>query len=98
MFEGLKAALMEEPVLTLPDNVKTFEIHMNASDITIGGVLMQDRHPIAFESYKLNEAERRHTVQEKEMTGIVHCLMTWRHYSLGSKFVVKTEKVATRYF
>ena len=29
---------------------------------------------------------------------IVHCLRTWRHYLLGSKFVVKTDNVATSYF
>ncbi|RVW62742.1 hypothetical protein CK203_060210 [Vitis vinifera] len=40
------------------------------------GVLMQDRHPIAFESRKLNDIERRYTVQEKERTAIVHCLRT----------------------
>ena len=32
------------------------------------------------------------------MTAIVHCLRTWRHYLLGSKFVVKTDNVATSYF
>ncbi|MCF8701926.1 DDE-type integrase/transposase/recombinase, partial [Corynebacterium sp. MC-10] len=64
----------------------------------IGGVLMQDKHPIAFESRKLNETERRYTVQEKEMTAIVHCLRTWRHYLLGSKFIVQTDNVATSYF
>ncbi|KAF7821490.1 Transposon Ty3-I Gag-Pol polyprotein [Senna tora] len=47
---------------------------------------------------KLNDAERRYTVQEKEMTVVVHCLRTWRHYLLGSKFVVKTDNVATSYF
>ena len=59
---------------------------------------MQDRHPIAFENSKLNESKQRYTVQEKEMTAIVHCLRTWRHYLLGSKFVVKTDNVATSYF
>lgn len=34
-------------------------------------------HPIAYESRKLNDTERRYTVQEKEMTAIVHCLRTW---------------------
>ncbi|RVW25255.1 Transposon Tf2-2 polyprotein [Vitis vinifera] len=56
------------------------------------------RHPIAFESLKLNDAERRYTVQEKEMTVIIHCLRTWRHYLLGSHFIVKTDNVATSYF
>lgn len=50
---------------------------------------MKDRHQIAFESCKLNETERRYTVQEKEMK---------RHFLLGSKFVVKTDNVATSYF
>ncbi|CAL1370495.1 unnamed protein product [Linum trigynum] len=59
---------------------------------------MQDGHPIAFESRKLSETERRYTIQEKEMTVVVHCLRTWRHYLLGSKFVVKTDNVATSYF
>ncbi|RVW57491.1 Transposon Ty3-I Gag-Pol polyprotein [Vitis vinifera] len=45
--------------------------------------------------FELNDAERRYTVQEKEMTAIVHCLRTWRHYLLGSHFIVKTDNVAT---
>lgn len=59
---------------------------------------MQEGHP---ESRKLNDTERRYTVQEKEMTmakKVVHCLRTWRHYLLGSKFIVKTDNVATSYF
>ncbi|RVW59633.1 Transposon Ty3-G Gag-Pol polyprotein [Vitis vinifera] len=48
--------------------------------------------------FELNDAERRYTVQEKEMTAIVHCLHTWRHYLLGSHFIVKTDNVATSYF
>ncbi|RVX00707.1 Transposon Tf2-12 polyprotein [Vitis vinifera] len=93
-----KKAVTEEPVLALPDHTKVFEVHTDASDFAIGGVLMQERHPIAFESRKLNDTERRYTVQEKEMTAIVHCLRTWRHYLLGSHFIVKTDNVATSYF
>ena len=39
-FEGLKAAITEEPVLMLPDFSKIFEVHTDASNFTIGGVLM----------------------------------------------------------
>lgn len=59
---------------------------------------MQEGHPIAFESRKSNEAERRYSAHEKEMTAVVHCLRTWRHYVLGAPFVIKTDNVATTYF
>ncbi|XP_015946584.1 uncharacterized protein LOC107471601 [Arachis duranensis] len=97
-FDELKAAIIEGSVLALSDYSKVFEVHADASDYAIGGVLMQEGHPIAFESRKLNDTERRYTVQEKEMTAVVHCLRTWRHYLLGSHFIVKTDNVATSYF
>ena len=97
-FEDLKKALMEEPVLRLPDLSKPFEVHTDASDFAIGGVLMQEGHPIAFESRKLNDTERRYSAHEKEMTAVVHCLRTWRHYLLGSHFIVRTDNIATSYF
>ena len=97
-FDTLKHTVIREPVLKLPDFSMPYEVHTDASDFAIGGVLMQEGHPIAFESRKLKDAERRYTVQEKEMTAVVHCLRTWRHYLLGSHFVVKTDNVATSYF
>ena len=89
---------MEETVLSLPDFSKPFEVHTDASDFAIGDVLMQEGHPIAYESRKLNEAEQRYSAHEKEMTAVVHCLRTWRHYLLGAHFVVKTDNVATTCF
>lgn len=47
---------------------------------------------------KLNDTKRWYTVQENEIIVVVHCLWTWRHYLLGSKFLVKTDNVATSYF
>lgn len=32
------------------------------------------------------------------MTAVVYCFRTWRHYLLGSKFLVMTDNVATSYF
>ncbi|KAK3006876.1 hypothetical protein RJ639_015460 [Escallonia herrerae] len=66
----LKEAVTEEPILALPDHTKVFELQTDASDFAIGGVLMQEGHPIAFESRNLNDTERRYTVQEKEMTAV----------------------------
>ena len=54
-FEDLKGAIMADPVLALPDHAKPFEVHTDASDYAIGGALMQEGHPIAYESRKLND-------------------------------------------
>ncbi|KAK3025434.1 hypothetical protein RJ639_042160 [Escallonia herrerae] len=63
----MKQAMSEDPVLALPDVSKSFEVHTDASDFALGGVLMQEGHPVAYESRKLNEAERRYTTHEKEL-------------------------------
>ena len=73
-FENLKTTMTRGPVLRLVDVTKPFEIETDASDLALGGVLIQEGHPIAYESRKLNDAERRYTVSEKEMLAVVHCL------------------------
>ncbi|KAE8694779.1 hypothetical protein F3Y22_tig00110773pilonHSYRG00015 [Hibiscus syriacus] len=89
-FEKIKEAMVNEPVLVLPDYTKPFVVFTDASDVAISGVLMQEGHPVAYESRKLNETERRYSVHEKEMTAVVHCLRIWRHYLLGSRLVGKS--------
>ncbi len=64
-FETLKGILVKAPVLKLPDFDKEFEIHSDASDFAIGGVLVQEGRPVAFESKKLSEMERRWPTHEK---------------------------------
>jgi len=82
----------------LPDFNKDFEIHFDASDFAIGGVLVQDGRPVAFESKKLSETERRWPTHEKEMWAVIHCFKTWGHY-IGSKdVVVWTDNVTLKYF
>jgi hypothetical protein len=54
-FETLKGILLKAHVLKLFDFDKDFEIHSNAYDFAIGGVLVQDGRPVVFENKKLNE-------------------------------------------
>ncbi|KAA3452502.1 polyprotein [Gossypium australe] len=56
-FTQVKQVMTRKLILTLSDYSKPYEVHMNASEYAIGGVLMQDEHPVAFESQKLNETE-----------------------------------------
>ncbi|KAK2979366.1 hypothetical protein RJ640_018446 [Escallonia rubra] len=97
-FLAMKRAMSEDPVLALPDVSKSFEVHTDASEFALGGVLMQECHSVAYESRKLNEAERRNTIHEKELLAVVHCLRVWRHYLLGSSFIVRTDNTAVSHF
>ncbi|KAK4384076.1 RNA-directed DNA polymerase [Sesamum angolense] len=45
---------------------------VDASDRALGGVLVQDKHYIAFESRKLKDAELRYSTHEKEMTAVIY--------------------------
>ncbi|KAK4397716.1 hypothetical protein Sango_1247100 [Sesamum angolense] len=62
--------MVTDPVLGLLDMSKPFVVETDASDFVLGGVLMQDGHPVAFESKKLKDIERCYSVHEKELLDI----------------------------
>ncbi len=63
-----------------------------------GGVLLQEGHPVAFESRKLNDAALNYQTTEKEMLAVVHALRVWRCYLEGAEFTVYTDHVSNTYF
>ena len=96
-FGELKRRLTSAHVLKFPEFKKPFEMHTDTSDFAIGGVLMQEGRPVAFESKKLSDVERRWLTHEKEMWAVVHCLKLWQHY-LGLEYTkVYTDNVSMRY-
>ncbi|KAL2248380.1 UNVERIFIED_CONTAM: Retrovirus-related Pol polyprotein from transposon [Sesamum indicum] len=97
-FDDLKKAMVTDHVLALPDMSKPFVVETDASDFALGGVLMQDGHPVAFESRKLKDDKRYYSVHEKELLAVVYCVRLWRHYLLGSLFVVRTDNTAVSHF
>ena len=56
-FDELKRSMSSDPVLALPDVSKPFEVQTDASNFALGGVLLQEGHPVAYESRKLSDAE-----------------------------------------
>jgi hypothetical protein len=85
-------------MLKFPYFRKLFEVHIDASDFTIGGVLMQDAHPITFESKKLCGAQLRWLTCEKKKYAIVCCLKMWQHYLGTHKTKVFTNSASLKYF
>ncbi|KAL0301589.1 UNVERIFIED_CONTAM: Retrovirus-related Pol polyprotein from transposon.6 [Sesamum radiatum] len=96
-FDNLKRTMVTDPVLALPDMSKPFTVETDGSDFALGEVLMQYGHPVAFESRKLKNVERRYSVHEKELLAVINYLRLCRHYYLGSPFVVETDNTAVSY-
>jgi hypothetical protein len=97
-FELLKQKLIEAPLLRTPDESLPYEVVTDASDLGLGGVLLQEGHPVAFESGKLNSAELKYQTTEKEMLAVVHALRVWRCYLEGADFTVYTDHESNTYF
>ncbi|GJP33107.1 hypothetical protein CLOM_g17676, partial [Closterium sp. NIES-68] len=100
-FDQLKIALTSPPVLRISDPNRPYEVVTDASDIAIGAVLLQDfgdgLQPVAYESRKLQGAEKNYTVHDKEMLAIVHAFKTWRCYLTGADVTVRTDHKSLQY-
>ena len=78
------------PFLALPDFTQPFIVEYDASGKGIARILMQNHHPIAFESMKLREHERLYSIYDKEMLAIMHAMSKFRQYLVGGCFVMRT--------
>ncbi|GJP74506.1 hypothetical protein CLOP_g5073 [Closterium sp. NIES-67] len=100
-FEALTTLLMSPPVLRIADPERPFEVITDASDIAIRAVLMQDfgngLQPLAYESKKMQSAERNYQVHDKEMLAIVHAFKIWRCHLTGADMTVRTDHKSLQY-
>ncbi len=97
-FEDLKEKLWPAPMLKFPYFTKSFEVHINANDFVINGVLMKKGHPIAFESKKLYGTQLWWPTHKGELYTIICCPIMWQHYLGTQKIKVFTNNVVLNFF
>jgi hypothetical protein len=91
-FDALKHALIQAPVLTLPDFAKPFQLETDACDSGVGAVLMQQGHPVAFLSKALGSKNRTLSTYDKECLAILMAIDKWKSYLQVGEFFIHTDQ------
>lgn len=97
-FNELKNLLTHAPLLALPNFDKPFEIHCDASSFAIGGVLTQEKRPIAYFSEKLFGAQINYPIYDKDLYALVRVLHVWEHFLCPHEFILHTDHETLKYF
>jgi hypothetical protein len=97
-FEMLKDCLISSPILIMPNDKDLFTVMTDASDFALGAVLAQERDNkdlvVAYASKKLNPAEVRYHINEKEGMAVMWALhKKYRRYLHGRHFRVITDSL-----
>ena len=96
-FEKLKSILANEPVLLAPNFNKPFKLAVDASDVAVGAVLLQEydgiEHPVCYYSKKLCKHQVPYSTVEKETLALIMALQHFDVYlsSPVSSVVVYTD-------
>jgi hypothetical protein len=96
-FQELKKRLTMASVLTMPDMERPFSIYCGASGQSLGCVLMQDGHVVAYASRQLRKHEEKYPTHDLELAAVVHALKIWRHYIIGKRCEVYLDHESLKY-
>ena len=96
-FSILKEKLIYQLVLVLPDLMKSFEIQCDACGHSLGVILLQEGHAIAYKSRRLNDHKKNLDIYEKELLAIMHALDTWKLCLLKTPFILCTNHQSLKY-
>lgn len=93
-FQLLKMAMIQAPVLAVPDFTQTFVLETDACKDGVGAVLMQQGHLVAYLSKALCHKNEALSTHEKEYLAILMVVDKWWPYLQHQHFVVCTDQQA----
>lgn len=83
--------MAEDTLLRFPDFTLPFDLHTDASQLQIGGVISHLGKPIGFFSQKFNAAQTNYTITEKEILSIVETLKHFHYTLYGHRIKIYTD-------
>ena len=86
----MKTIMIQDALIVYPKYGEPFDIHTDASDCQIGGVVSQNNKPIVCFSRKLNTAQIKYTVTAKELLVVVETLKKFHCMLLGQVIKIWT--------
>jgi len=98
-FDLLKEAIMQPPVLAMPDFGRKFILQTDASSVAVAAVLSQEvdgvRQPIAYASRTLTHCEKKSSsVYELECLAVVFGINKFRRFLEHKEFLLETDNQA----
>ena len=98
-FDELKTALTSAPILIYPNMDKPFILTTDASGTALGYILSQlgedgKEHVIHYGGRSLKEFEKKWSVSEQEMLGVLEGIKFFRVYLAHQKFTIITDHKA----
>jgi hypothetical protein len=100
-FNKIKTILTSPPILAFPDFSQPFNLHIDASNTAVSGILTQgeeeSENVISYFSKKLNSQQARYSAVERELLGLLLSVEKFKGYIEGTKFNVITDCAAITY-
>ena len=100
-FQLLKSALIEDPVLAIPEADQPLLLLTDWSIDAVSAILHQSidgqERVIEYASKSCNKHERRYSPTEGELLAIIFGLSKFRSYLLGQHFTIVTDHSALQY-
>lgn len=90
-FKKLKALLTKSPVLRFYDPNEDVTLQVDASQHSLGAVLLQNDQPVAYASKAMTECQTRYPQIEKEALAMRVACTKFREYIYGKRLYIETD-------
>lgn len=102
VFHMMKEVLTTAPILAAPDWLKSFKLHVDASQFAVEGTLTQENDEgcvrvIAYTSKMMTPVEQNYTANDRGFIALIHGLQRFRCYMEGATFSVISDNQVVSY-